>query len=239
MAHLITNHWQKWQRQPSCSMETSCVACQFYCQVFVPRWPRSRVALHLRLANIFRERSAVPSKLPRHHRGGFLADWAASPFIVAPFCKGSGLGNVQMQLSRARLLSSDRMMCQGADFVSVAFSMSSRAREYSYQRVCDGRSIGLSFHWRSGSLIRASNRRCCSSLPTSSQYLMRRMPPRQCISQPSGQGSRKRRYCSFVQKPITCSTPARLYQLRSKITISPAAGKCCMYRWMYIWLFAV
>jgi hypothetical protein len=24
------------------------------------------------------------------------------------------------------------------------------------------------------------------------------------------------------------STPARLYQLRSKITISPAAGKCCM-----------
>ena len=27
-------------------------------------------------------------------------------------------------------------------------------------------------------------------------------------------------------KPITRSTPARLYQLRSKMTISPAAGKC-------------
>ena len=37
---------------------------------------------------------------------------------------------------------------------------------------------------------------------------------------------------------MTCSTPARLYQLRSKITISPAAGKCGMYRCMYIWLFS-
>ena len=33
---------------------------------------------------------------------------------------------------------------------------------------------------------------------------------------------------SSEQKPITRSTPARLYQLRSKITTSPAAGKCCM-----------
>ncbi|MNJ82337.1 hypothetical protein D3C77_816680 [compost metagenome] len=31
--------------------------------------------------------------------------------------------------------------------------------------------------------------------------------------------------CSSVQKPITRSTPARLYQLRSKITTSPAAGR--------------
>ena len=37
-----------------------------------------------------------------------------------------------------------------------------------------------------------------------------------------------------MQKPITRSTPARLYQLRSKMTTSPAAGKCGMYRWMYI-----
>ena len=28
------------------------------------------------------------------------------------------------------------------------------------------------------------------------------------------------------QKPITRSTPARLYQVRSKMTTSPAAGKC-------------
>jgi polyphosphate kinase 2 (PPK2 family) len=31
---------------------------------------------------------------------------------------------------------------------------------------------------------------------------------------------------SSVQKPITRSTPARLYQLRSQITTSPAAGRC-------------
>ena len=29
----------------------------------------------------------------------------------------------------------------------------------------------------------------------------------------------------LLQNPMTCSTPARLYQLRSKITISPAGGK--------------
>ena len=44
----------------------------------------------------------------------------------------------------------------------------------------------------------------------------------------SGQTLRKRWCCSFVQNPITYSTPARLYQLRSKITTSPAAGNCCM-----------
>jgi hypothetical protein len=32
----------------------------------------------------------------------------------------------------------------------------------------------------------------------------------------------------IVQKPITRSTPARLYQLRSKMTISPCAGKFWM-----------
>ena len=53
-----------------------------------------------------------------------------------------------------------------------------------------------------------------------------------------GASSRKRRVSSGVQKPITRSTPARLYQLRSKIVTSPAAGKCEMYRWMYIWDFS-
>ena len=33
-------------------------------------------------------------------------------------------------------------------------------------------------------------------------------------------------YSSSVQKPMTRSTPARLYQLRSNRTISPAAGRC-------------
>ncbi len=39
---------------------------------------------------------------------------------------------------------------------------------------------------------------------------------------------------SSGQKPMTRSTPARLYQLRSKMTTSPAAGKCGMYRCTYI-----
>ena len=43
-------------------------------------------------------------------------------------------------------------------------------------------------------------------------------------------------YSWSVQKPITRSTPARLYQLRSNSTISPAAGRCSTYRWKYHWV---
>ena len=35
-------------------------------------------------------------------------------------------------------------------------------------------------------------------------------------------------YQAGVQKPMTRSTPARLYQERSNITISPAVGRCSM-----------
>src|SRR5262245_6407040 len=115
-----------------------------------------------------------------------------------------------------------------ASFVSVASSIISRAREYAYQRAYDSRSIGLNFHWRRGSSIRASNRRCCSSWPTSSQNLIRMMPPLTMWLSNFGQISTKPWYCSFVQNPITYSTPARLYQLRSKMTTSPAAGNCCI-----------
>src|SRR5262249_39193529 len=76
------------------------------------------------------------------------------------------------QLRRARFLSSERRMYQGACSVSVAASIVSRAREYAYHRSRDGRSTWLSFHWRSGSSMRASNRRFCSWSPTSSQILM-------------------------------------------------------------------
>ena len=44
------------------------------------------------------------------------------------------------------------------------------------------------------------------------------------ISSKSGQERRNSSYSASVQNPMTCSTPARLYQLRSKMTISPAAG---------------
>ena len=51
-----------------------------------------------------------------------------------------------------------------------------------------------------------------------------------------GHWCRNRPYSSFVQKPMTRSTPARLYQLRSNRTIWPAAGRCSMYRWKYHWV---
>ena len=54
----------------------------------------------------------------------------------------------------------------------------------------------------------------------------------------AGASSRNRSVSSGWQNPITRSTPARLYQLRSKITTSPAAGKCWTYRWTYICVFS-
>ena len=54
------------------------------------------------------------------------------------------------------------------------------------------------------------------------------MPDSTIAFSTSGAICRKRLACSSVQNPITRSTPARLYQLRSKITTSPAAGKCGM-----------
>ena len=52
------------------------------------------------------------------------------------------------------------------------------------------------------------------------------MPESTIAFSTSGTASRNFFASSSVQKPITRSTPARLYQLRSKITTSPAAGKC-------------
>ena len=45
-------------------------------------------------------------------------------------------------------------------------------------------------------------------------------------------------YSCSVQKPITRSTPARLYQERSNSTISPPAGRWATYRWKYHWVFS-
>jgi hypothetical protein len=55
---------------------------------------------------------------------------------------------------------------------------------------------------------------------------MRMIPLRTSIRSNSGQERSNSWYSSSEQKPITRSTPARLYQLRSKRTISPAAGRC-------------
>ena len=55
---------------------------------------------------------------------------------------------------------------------------------------------------------------------------MRRMPESTIAFSTGGTAFRNACASSSVQKPITRSTPARLYQLRSKITTSPAAGRC-------------
>ena len=83
-----------------------------------------------------------------------------------------------------------------------------------------------SFQILPGSSIRLCSRFVCSSWLTSSQYLISRIPESTIACSTAGTSSRKRSVCSRVQKPMTGSTPARLYQLRSKITTSPAAGKC-------------
>src|SRR4026209_1410882 len=105
-------------------------------------------------------------------------------------------------------------MYHGACFVSVALSIMSRAREYSHHLLREGRSIGLSFHWRSGSVTRASKRRFCSFELTSSQNLMSILPFSVMYFSTAGHTWRKRRCCPFEQKPITYSPPGRLYQLR-------------------------
>ena len=126
--------------------------------------------------------------------------------------------------SRARRLSSPSMMNQGDSGMSVCTSISSLAREYSSHRVIDSRSIGESFHWRMGSRRRDANRLSCSASLTLNQYLRRMMPSSMRRRSKMGVWCRKRRYSSGVQKPMTFSTPARLYQERSKSRISPAAG---------------
>ena len=130
-----------------------------------------------------------------------------------------------MQLRRARRLSSPSTTYQGASSMSVWTNISSFAREYSTQRARDSRSSGESFQRRSGSSSRERKRRSCSSSLTENQYLISWIPSSTSSRSKIGHCWRKRRYSAGVQKPITCSTPARLYQLRSKRTISPALGR--------------
>ena len=100
----------------------------------------------------------------------------------------------------------------------------------------DSRSIGDSFQRRIGSSSRPRNRRSCSASLTENQYLRSRTPSSTSSRSKIGHWCRNRWYSSLVQNPITRSTPARLYQLRSNSTISPAAGRCSTYRWKYHWV---
>ena len=64
----------------------------------------------------------------------------------------------------------------------------------------------------------------CSDWVTENHSLVREKPLSVSISSNWGAWRRKISYSRSVQKPITRSTPARLYQDRSKSTISPAVG---------------
>src|SRR5262249_13789966 len=85
----------------------------------------------------------------------FSARLGSLTFACDTFLNGICLRIWEMQLSRARRLSSEWTMYQGACLLLVFRSIVSRAREYWYQRRYDSRSIGLNFHCRSGSLMRA------------------------------------------------------------------------------------
>ena len=65
-------------------------------------------------------------------------------------------------------------------------------------------------------------------------FVAQALMPERC-SMPSKAGTERKNssYSSSVQKTITRSTPARLYQLRSNSTISPAAGRWAAWRWNY------
>jgi LSD1 subclass zinc finger protein len=89
----------------------------------------------------------------------------------------------------------------------------------------DARSIGESFHCRTGSTWRIAKRVRCSFCDTENHSLTRWIPLRTSIRSSSGADRRNSMYWRGSAKPITRSTPARLYQLRSNITISPAAGR--------------
>src|SRR4029079_18488652 len=131
-----------------------------------------------------------------------------------------------MQFSRAFFLLSASTTFQGHNSVSVYFCMTSLAREYSTQCSRDFRSIGDSFQRLIGFSMRSLKRRSCSSSLTENQYLTRMVPERTSISSDNGHERRNSLYSASVQKPMTRSTPARLYQERSNRTISPLPGKC-------------
>src|SRR5262249_35382863 len=103
--------------------------------------------------------------------------------------------------------------------------MISLALVYCSQRALDWTSMGLSFHRLSGSWMRMRNRNCCSSSLIENQYFSRMVPERTSMRSNSGTEWKNSWYCSSVQNPITRSTPARLYQLRSNRTIFSAGGK--------------
>ena len=73
--------------------------------------------------------------------------------------------------------------------------------------------------------MRMRKRSCCSSSVMENQYLIRMIPERTSIRSNSGTSWKNCSTCSEVAKPMTRSTPDRLYQERSNSTISPPEGR--------------
>ena len=95
------------------------------------------------------------------------------------------------------------------------------AAVYWSHRSREAKSIGLSFHWRTGSMRRIVKRVTCSLRPTENQNLNSIVSLFVSMRSNSGACFMNSSYSSSEQKPMTRSTPARLYQERSKRTISP------------------
>ncbi len=66
----------------------------------------------------------------------------------------------------------------------------------------------------------------CSLRDTENHSLVSEIPESTSIFSNTGACCMNWVYCSSVEKPMTRSTPARLYQERSNMTISPDVGKC-------------
>ena len=71
------------------------------------------------------------------------------------------------------------------------------------------------------------NRVRCSDRVTENQNLVSEMPLSTSICSNTDTWAMNCSYSVFEAKPITRSTPARLYHDRSNSTISPAVGRCC------------
>ena len=73
--------------------------------------------------------------------------------------------------------------------------------------------------------MRMLKRKACSSSVIENQYFSTMIPERVSMRSNSGTERKNSSTSCGVQKPITRSTPARLYQERSNSTISPPAGR--------------
>ena len=110
--------------------------------------------------------------------------------------------------------------------MSVDANITFFASVYSSHRGSDRTSTSLTFHCLRPSPARDMTRLSCSSRLTENQNLNSRSPSLISISSNMTVSRRKRSVSAGVQKPITGSTTALLYQERSKKTISPADGRC-------------